>query len=135
MIFYSIWPMRKNTCSPLSYVTAKFSYLSLLLCIQVHIPAFGQGLFKHWLTTLTYQPNRCYIQTNKRREVYENVLYTPNTFYIFRPFMWPSSGTCITKDRYTEILHPCLDGDLLRTCYIFTHQNKYFNNFYLYLNY
>ena len=109
--------MSKSTCSPLSYATARFSYPSLLCCIQVRIPAFEQCLRKYLRTTETYQPIRCYIKANKCTEVYENMLYTPHTFYMFRPFMWPSLGRCITKDRYIEILQPCLDGDLLHICY------------------
>jgi hypothetical protein len=27
-----------------------------------------------------------------------------NTFYMFLPLMWPSSGRCVTKNKYTEML-------------------------------
>jgi hypothetical protein len=27
-----------------------------------------------------------------------------NTSYMFRPLMWPSSGRCVTKDKYSEML-------------------------------
>jgi hypothetical protein len=27
-----------------------------------------------------------------------------NTSYMFRPLMWPSSGRCVTKNKYTEML-------------------------------
>ena len=36
--------------------------------------------------------------------VYKSILYTPLSSYMFRPLMWPSSGRCITKYRYIEIL-------------------------------
>jgi len=63
---------------------------------QVRIPAFGKWR-KHLLTNLTYRPIRCYIQGNKCTEVYENILYTPNTFYMFKPFMCPSSGGALQR--------------------------------------
>ena len=51
--------------------------------------------------------------TNARQcvEVYgtHTHTHTPNTAHMFRPLIWPSSGRCITKDRYIEILHKFLN--------------------------
>jgi hypothetical protein len=58
---------------------------------------------------LTFVDIRYDIKTNKCTYVYESVSYTLYTSYIFRPLMWPSSGRCITKNTYIEILQTLME--------------------------
>jgi hypothetical protein len=63
--------------------------------------------YQHQVTrtdNLKYSAERYDIKIDKCTLVYGSLLYTLYTSYMFRPLMWPSSGRCITKDRYIEIL-------------------------------